>query len=214
MKLERLANGNVLIKDDSDKILRVLSSDIHVVRHPQEQAALFTRTPSTQPDAGDGFVLFPSELTDPVVADLDALMLELATNYVYPASGGGGGGGGDASAANQALMIAELSEINTDTDDVINSVTFGSEIIVTTINSTSSQVIASNSNRKAIIITNAKSGKDAYILFGAGTAISEQSMKLKKDSSLILGADLLTTQEVQAVCKGAETTTFVIQEGL
>lgn len=188
MKLERLSNGNLLIKKDDDTIQKVLIGDFHAVRHRTQQAVILTKTPSSQPDAGDGVTLFPADISDPVVADVDALMIELSTNLMFHGSVGAGGASG------------------------INTVAFEDESTVA-VDETVDVLLAANASRKGAIITNDEEGETVYIGFGDDPT-AKLSFALVSGASLILDADLNTTQEIRGICDAGLTSNIQIQEGL
>lgn len=81
MKLIKLGNGNIVLTEDTDEVIRIFPKNTYVSRHPKEAAAMFSENPGID-EIRRNFVLFPAQLSDPVVADIDELMATLAVSFI------------------------------------------------------------------------------------------------------------------------------------
>jgi len=75
----------------------------------------------------------------------------------------------------------------------------------------SSEVIAANPSRKALIIVNSKTGEDCWISIN-GTPVVDEDLKLKKEASIFLPQGIAPTSLINAICKSGKSTDLTIFE--
>ena len=96
MKIDKLDNGNIIIKNSDDTLEHIIATDVFIAKHPRNvEGILISKTPSNQ-DESEAIVLYTSKITEvdsgAFAGDREALMLLLSELFNTGGADGMGSG--------------------------------------------------------------------------------------------------------------------------